>query len=244
MTELEKMQRAKMYIDKMANGINPIDDVPADDSDIINNIRVSRCLFYVSDILGQVIQNGGNIGKKSKKPLKRDFYLSDEIRKTMSFDDIPLPISEIVKRLNYLADLETCHKLSYKRVVSWLIEIGAIKVTVAENGKERKSPTEQGEELGIFTETRMGYRGQYEVILYNKSAQQFIVDNLDAILENKGQNLNEKPDNNWQPWTAEYEECLIDLFNKNVPISEIAITLKRTDLAIESRLKKLGLIIR
>ena len=29
MTELEKMQRAKMYIDKMANGINPIDDTAA-----------------------------------------------------------------------------------------------------------------------------------------------------------------------------------------------------------------------
>lgn len=55
MTELEKMQRAKMYIDRLANGINPIDDAPAADSDIINNVRISRCLFYVSDILGQVI---------------------------------------------------------------------------------------------------------------------------------------------------------------------------------------------
>ena len=40
MTELEKMQRAKMYIDKLANGINPIDDRPAADSDIINNVVI------------------------------------------------------------------------------------------------------------------------------------------------------------------------------------------------------------
>lgn len=26
MTELEKIERAKMYMDKLANGINPIDD--------------------------------------------------------------------------------------------------------------------------------------------------------------------------------------------------------------------------
>ena len=63
MTELEKMQRAKMYIDKLANGINPIDDEPAADSDIINNVRLSRCLFYVSDILRQVIDNNGVVGK-------------------------------------------------------------------------------------------------------------------------------------------------------------------------------------
>ena len=63
MTELEKMQRAKMYIDKMANGINPIDDAPAADSDMINNVRLSRCLFYVSDILRQVIDNNGIVGK-------------------------------------------------------------------------------------------------------------------------------------------------------------------------------------
>ena len=41
MTELEKLKRAKMYIDKMANGINPIDGATAPDEDVINNIRVS-----------------------------------------------------------------------------------------------------------------------------------------------------------------------------------------------------------
>lgn len=39
MTELETIQRAKMYMDKLANGINPIDDtrVPEDDTINIHN---------------------------------------------------------------------------------------------------------------------------------------------------------------------------------------------------------------
>ena len=45
MTELEKIQRAKMYIDKMANGINLITDEQTTDDDTLNNVRVSRCLF-------------------------------------------------------------------------------------------------------------------------------------------------------------------------------------------------------
>ena len=31
MTELEKIQRAKMYLDKLANGINPLTDQPTPD---------------------------------------------------------------------------------------------------------------------------------------------------------------------------------------------------------------------
>ena len=45
MTELEIMQRAKAYIDQLANGINPIDGTSVADSDVINNVRISRCLF-------------------------------------------------------------------------------------------------------------------------------------------------------------------------------------------------------
>lgn len=51
MTDLEKMQRAKMYIDKLANGIDPLTDSEITDDSVLNHVRISRCLFYVSDIL-------------------------------------------------------------------------------------------------------------------------------------------------------------------------------------------------
>lgn len=59
MTELEKIARAKMYMDKLANGIDPISDTLAPDRDIINQVRLSRCFFFVSDVLRQVLENGG-----------------------------------------------------------------------------------------------------------------------------------------------------------------------------------------
>ena len=45
MTELETLERAKMYIDKLANGVNPLDDSTVPENDIVNNIRLSRCFF-------------------------------------------------------------------------------------------------------------------------------------------------------------------------------------------------------
>ncbi len=53
MTELEKIEYAKSFIDKLANGINPIDDTPVKDDDAINNVRLSRCFFFVSDVLSR-----------------------------------------------------------------------------------------------------------------------------------------------------------------------------------------------
>ena len=55
MTELEKLEYAKSFMDKLANGINPLDDTPIPDDDIANNVRLTRYFFYVSDILRQVI---------------------------------------------------------------------------------------------------------------------------------------------------------------------------------------------
>ena len=40
MTELEKIAYAKSFIDKLANGINPLDDTPIPDYDIANNVRL------------------------------------------------------------------------------------------------------------------------------------------------------------------------------------------------------------
>ena len=37
--------------------------------------------------------------------------------------------------------------------------------------------------MGIFVETRNGLRGKYDVAVYTKRVQQFIIDNMDVIIE-------------------------------------------------------------
>lgn len=46
--DLNLLEHAKNYIDKMANGINPLTNENVSESDLINNVKISRCLFYVS----------------------------------------------------------------------------------------------------------------------------------------------------------------------------------------------------
>ena len=242
MTGLEKLQRAKMYIDDLANGMNPIDCKPAADSDMINNVYISRCLFYVSSVLGQVIDNNGAINKTKASKRKRAFSISAEDIGKFSFSATPITVSEMTRRLNAVADLDTCRKLSCTAITSWLMDIEALESTTTADGRSPKRPTEQGRQLGISTEKRTGSNGEYVVVLYSREAQQFIIDNLEAVTANLRNASREKAANQGLAWTPAHEECLVDLFSKDVPVSEIAVTLKRTETGIRAKLKKMGLI--
>ena len=242
MTELEKIERAKMYMDKLANGINPIDGSAVPSDDIINNIRISRCFFFVSDVLRQVIENGGvqspKKAKKEKKEKKVPLQIPFEKRNSFAFSETPITVSEIAQRVNVLIDSDKMRKLSYIGIVTWLTELGMLTWANTADGKKTKHPTPSGGEAGISLEHRNGPQGPYQVVVYNLNAQRFILDNLDAVID--AENMDAELKN--RPWTSAHEECLIDLYKKGVPLSEIAITLKRNTSAVRSRLKKLGVI--
>ena len=113
MTELEKIEYAKSFIDKLANGINPIDGTQIPEGDIVNNVRLSRCFFYVSDILRQVIENGGvNAPQYVKRIKKLPFSLTEEQKTCLIASERSKSISEIADRLNELIDQEVMSKIS------------------------------------------------------------------------------------------------------------------------------------
>lgn len=234
MTELETLERAKMYIEKLANGINPIDGTIVPDEDVINNVRISRCFFYVADVLQQVIENGDL--SRQRKEKKIPFSLSFEKRNDFSFSERPISISEIAKRLNDLITDESMMNLSYRAIRDWLMKLGLLEEAFDSEGKAVKRPTPQGKEIGIALESRIGKTGTYFVVVYNLHAQHFIVDNLDAIVYYE----RSKSENQGQPWLSVHDECLRNLYAKGVPIKEIAITLKRNSGEVLARLKKLG----
>ena len=66
------IERARMYVQKLANGVNPTDGSEVPDGDVVNDVRISRCLFFVADVLRQVLENGGAApAPKAEKKLPR-----------------------------------------------------------------------------------------------------------------------------------------------------------------------------
>lgn len=46
----EKMIKAKEILQKIANGINPINGQSINDESFLNDPRIIRCFFYVSEV--------------------------------------------------------------------------------------------------------------------------------------------------------------------------------------------------
>lgn len=223
-------------MDKLAKGINPIDGSAIPDEDVVNNVRLSRCFFYVADVLRQVIDNGGIAPQKKQK--KEPFALTAEQRNSFNFSATPIPVSELSKRINFLPENENMATLGYSAIRDWLMSIGMLEEILDGDGKRVKRPTAQGETIGISLDARKGNNGTYFVVVYNLAAQHFIMDNLDAIIEFD----RSMKENQGQPWSPEHDRCLLDLHQKGVSVSEIAVTLKRNSGAVRTRLKKLGII--
>lgn len=149
MTELEKIEYTKGFVDKLAEGINPIDGTPIAEGDLLNNVRISRCMYYVSDILRRVIENGGIEGKKPAKRGRAPFALSDSARRGLIPVDEPLRISQVTSLINEKVDPETMKNLRSGVITRWLLGIGALEEVQLPSGKTTKLPTPQGRSLGL-----------------------------------------------------------------------------------------------
>lgn len=237
MTEIEKIKRAKMYIDHLANGINPLDNSIISEQDIVNNVRISRCLFFVSSVLENVIKH--DYSQQISKTKKESFHLNEIEKDQFEFSEKPIPISEITNRINLIIKDKNMAKFKHSYIISWLVYKQLLEEFYSEDNRTKRQPTNKGYNIGISMENRISCNGNiYNVILYNKNAQHYIIDNIDNICEF----ANSICQFQGTLWTKEQEECLIDLYKQNVSIREIAITLKRNESAIKRRAKDLGLI--
>lgn len=176
---LELLKHAQSYIEKMANGINPLTGESVPDTDLINNIKISRCLFYVNSVLNEVITNNKVPKSKTKKI---PFNISREELNNFIYSDELLSISKIVKQINELTNNENMTKLKATDVCNWLISIGLMMEGTL-YGRKVKRPTETGISIGMSLEHRIGSYGEYDITLYNKTAQKFIIDNFECLQE-------------------------------------------------------------
>jgi hypothetical protein len=163
--------------------------------------------------------------------------LSVEQRAAFLFSETPIPISRISERINMLRSSENVATLGFAAIRDWLVSVGMLERVTDNDGKAAVRPTAQGESIGIATEVRTGSRGTFVVVVYNLDAQNFIMDNLDAIIEFERIRKEKRGPN----WRAEHDRILWELHRQGVPVSNIAEALGRDPDAVGERLKKLGI---
>ena len=180
MIELERLTQTKTWMDSLAEGIDPTTGELLPKDTVLNNTQLSRCFSFASDIIRQVRENGGVVGQRRSFALP-PFSLPNDKHDQVEITSEPAMIRRFTDRVNGLVDVSTMRKLKVTALTSWLVKNGYLREEIV-NEKKRKTPTKQGEELGISAELREGQYGSYLAILYNENAQRLLVSNLDQII--------------------------------------------------------------
>ncbi len=182
MTEVEKLAYTKGFIDKLAQGTNPLTGEGIPEGDLLNQVRISRCLSYVSDILRQVIENGGIQCPHPRRQVL-PFSLAEGALASFAYDEKGLSLQEIANRVSALAASPDCVALLSRSFQSYLMACGLLQEQKLSDGTVVTGPTELGRMGGIRTETRTVSGQDYRILLYDLQAQMFLLDHIDAIIE-------------------------------------------------------------
>lgn len=180
--DMRKLDTAITYIQRIAEGCNPVNNMVAREDSVLNNPNVIRCMFFVKEILEEVKRNGGVICDAAKTSKKRKEAFPFEVLKDFQYKE-DLSITHVLKQVHSLADNENVEKFNAQAVNQWLKKNGCLTVEYREEvNKEVTVPTEKGKKLGIYTEVRNISGRVYVAVIYGRKAQEFVVRNLENIM--------------------------------------------------------------
>ena len=98
------------------------------------------------------------------------------------YSDEPISITHVVRRINNLINQNEVKRLSYKVVSDKLKDMGMLEDANGKYGNARTCPTKIGEEIGISIEKRISNKGEYFATYYNRNAQEFIINHIQAMI--------------------------------------------------------------
>lgn len=249
MEKVQKLQKAKYYLEMLACSMDPTTQEFIE-SEVFQKREVKDVLVYVSAVLEELIKNKGEIINVSK-PIS--FQVSRLNKRAIMLSNEPIQLSTLMARINKQVDTKTMRKLGASKISAWLIEQGYLvseKVSVVKEISQLTT-TDNSESFGIVMDNEINEdTGEIKPrLLLTRKAQEYIVDNLETILrEEKIEGIpNEASKTNYsmrgQRWSKEEEAELISEYTElKLTIREIAKLHNRTYGGIRARLKKLGFI--
>lgn len=184
--DMKKLETAIIYLQRIADGNNPINNMPAEEDAVLNNPNVIRCMYFVKEVLEQVKANNGVIAGPHARRERRsgraeDMFPFEILSKFQYRED--KSINNLLNQIYEPMEDKTIRKLSGKRINEWLMAYGYVQEVYNEELKGNiKVPTEKGVAIGLRSE-RVEYPNNiYYSIIYNRNAQEFLVRNIEKFI--------------------------------------------------------------
>ena len=179
MTELEKIAYTKTFIDKLANGINPLDDTQIPEGEVAANPRMAKCFLYVSQILSDIIEHPSAIDEMHRV---KGWSVTPEVQTKIECTQAYVSISAFAKKIDEA--LCSTRKFTAAELNPWLVENGYLNYVKLSDDKTTRRPTQKGNEIGIVLVDDVSENGHRRyVVRCDINAQKFIRDRLPEIVE-------------------------------------------------------------
>lgn len=174
--DLEKLRKGKLVLQKMGQGINPVDGEPIQADSFLQDPRIIRCLFFAAEVLGMVAD-----GTLQEKDERRNFAITDEEKARIHLPDGLIGINQFARCVNEVLS-PSSKRLTGQMLNNCLKELGVLAEVVDQDGKKRTTITANSAQYGISSEQRIHNSTEYEAVLYDESGKLFLLNNLEQIL--------------------------------------------------------------
>jgi hypothetical protein len=174
--DIEKIEKARLIIQKIADGTNPINGQPVEADSFLHDSRIIRCFYFISEVLEAVVK-----GTYSNKKIN-DFVITDEQKNKVVFTEGNIGVNEAARCINLQLNPLMSKKVTGAQLNKGLKRLGILSEAV-EDGKKRTVTNEISKDYGFFSEKRSYDGREYDMVLINNEGKKYILDNIEKIME-------------------------------------------------------------
>ncbi|WP_026575708.1 hypothetical protein [Bacillus sp. UNC438CL73TsuS30] len=178
---LDKLQESKNIISKIANGLDPINNIPIHNDSFLNDPKIIRSLFFlINYIESEITKNESPTSTR-----KKSFKITQEQKSKVIFPEGKIGVNDLAKAINDVIDTRVMKRINGSMINKQLKKMGILSEIKNDNGNTRTITNGKSEGYGIVTGIRFFENRQYEQVLFNDMGKEFLLKNLEKILEFK-----------------------------------------------------------
>lgn len=176
-TEFEMIEHARIVLQKIAKGIDPLTGESIEEESFLNHPRIIRCFYFVDEVLQNLLHGAYTATKKS------GFMITPEEKSRVKFPEGNIGINDFAKSINAVTDVSFCKRITGVEITKGLKRAGVLsEISVGEN-KTRTVTNARSSSYGFEMERRDFNGVDYEMVVMNEQGKRYILDSLEELLK-------------------------------------------------------------
>ena len=175
--EVEKIQKAKEIMHKVASGVNPLSGEQILNDGLLKDAEMVRCFCFVSDVLDNIAK-----GNYKNRGNALGFVITSEQKNKIVLPEGKIGVNGFSKCVNLCINQAESKRLTGVELNKRLKKLGILAEESTEGGKTRTITNEKSVQFG-FEMIKKSFNGvEYDMVLINDIGKKYLLENLEIIM--------------------------------------------------------------